>query len=107
MAALAEALEVPHPVVLRIMVQMSCRKNDPRPTQVDSFEKIRPACGSAMIVAPRLGVAVEPAAIRQALYYLAVWTAASFANTTRALIAYTSADVGPVSPPLCNAVPRA
>ncbi len=96
-AALAEALEVPHPIVLRIVVQMGCRKNDPRLTQMDSFYEVRPTSRSAMVVTPRLGVAIEPSTVRKAAYYLAVWSAASFANTSRPLETHTSADVGPVA----------
>jgi hypothetical protein len=96
-AALAEALEVPHPIVLRIVVQMGCRENDPRLTQMNSFDEVRPTSRSTMVVTPRLGVAIEPTTVRKAPYYLAVWSAASFANTTRPLKAYTSADVGPVA----------
>jgi hypothetical protein len=96
-AALAEALEIPHPIVLRIVVKMGCRKNDPCLSQVDSFHEVRPASRSTMVVTPRLGVAIEPTTVRKALYYLAMWAAASFANTTRPLETHTSADVGPVA----------
>jgi hypothetical protein len=96
-AALTEALEVPHPIVLRIVVQMGCRKNDPRLTQMDSFHEVRPTSRPTMVVTPRLGVAIEPAPVRKASYDLTVRPTASFANTIRPLETHTPADVGPVA----------
>ena len=100
-ASLTEALEVPHPVISWIMIQMGCGKNDPRLAQVDSPHKIRPASRSAMIGAPRLEVAVEPAAIRQALYDLAVRSTASFAKTAAYKRRLLSSATGPR---LCDGV---
>jgi hypothetical protein len=96
-AALTEALEVPHPIIARVMVKVCCRKNDPRLAQMDSLHEIRPAREPAMVVSPGLSVAVEPAAIRQAPDYLAVWPAASFANAACPTKAHASADVRPVA----------
>jgi hypothetical protein len=76
---------------------MGCRKNDPRLTQMDSFHKVRPTSRPTMVVTPRLGVAIEPAAVRKASYYLTVRPTASFANTIRPRESHASADVGPVA----------
>jgi hypothetical protein len=97
MAALAEALEISQPVVLGVMVKMRRGKNDPGLAQMDRLYEVGPARGSATVVAPGLGGAVEPAAIRQAPNDLAVWPAASLANAAGPLESHPPADVGPVA----------
>ena len=64
MTALAERLQVPRPVVGRIMIEMGCRQHDLRyPDSNCAFNRAQAGQGTTAAVSPGLGFLIPPAPI--------------------------------------------
>jgi hypothetical protein len=96
MAALADALEVPQPVVARVMVKMRSGEYHACGTFGNHRQQIWPSRSLAAAIAPSPLRRIEPSPVGQAADQRCVRPAASLAQATSTLKPHTSAEFPPV-----------
>lgn len=97
-APLAERLQVPRPVVRRIVVEMRGREHDTGGPGARAGRGGRrlPTHSAASAVAPGLRLGIPPCAVTQMADDLAVWPPAAFAPAARPLEADHGRELRPV-----------